>query len=590
MNFLAIIFKCMGLAILYPLMMIIVSKGKHIISRLTISLLLLLNSWIATYLFLNDCYSSPFKVVLIQIFLLFVVSVLDTSIVSWGEKNRIDPLNSLSYKINEVTNFITGTVAIIMTVVVLITYAVSSKANANTVNVQTYPTTANAPMTQIEGNSKDIPVVNNNETVNVQTKNSLSVLNHPEFYDVNHMRVQLYKGKLVYIAPLDFANSNYFTYRKARYVEGYFIIDATRKDAQPKYVKQKLYYTPKAFFKHDVKRQMYKVVAPKGLVISEDEPQLEISDNGTPYYVSTVYRTMALGTRTDFSKYWVVTVNAVTGKTSFYSVHNKPKWLDVVVSPSFAASELLQYGEYRNGFWNRRGILFNNSNIGVMPTVSGVGTEADGKVTPVLYNNKLYYFATLTSANERQTSVLAYAYIDASTGKVNIYREKDNAMTPDRAMSLAKNKKRAEKWKPAMPLLYNIDGKPTWVVSLLDSNNAFQQYSYIEAGGNGKLDTIALGDNAKDTLDAYRAKFNGGIPTPKNSSSGVNTVKKGIIDRVARFDNNNVRFMLKGDNDIYSISVSNSPQAIFLQPNDKVKITGKKTNTYVVVETISLTK
>ena len=163
-------------------------------------------------------------------------------------------------------------------------------------------------------------------------------------------------------------------------------------------------------------------------------------------------------------------------------------------------------------------------------------------------------------------------------------------MTPDKAMKFARNQKRAEKWKPSAPMLYRVDGRQTWVVSLLDSNDAFKNYVYVAADGNGNSGTIASGISANDTLDNYRSLLNGSSTTASSTDVGTQVTKSGRIYRVARFSNDSVRFMLKGSKDVYSVPLSKFPEAVFLQQDDKVELSGKLHSSYVVVNNLEIKK
>lgn len=45
-----------------------------------------------------------------------------------------------------------------------------------------------------------------------------------------------------------------------------------------------------------------------------------------------------------------------------------------------------------------------------------------------------------------------------------------------------------------MPILYNIEGVPTWIISLLDTNGIFKGYVYISATDS---DILVDGDDAE---------------------------------------------------------------------------------------------
>lgn len=583
MDYFLIMLKISGLALIYPVVLGLVFtfknkdykistgiKGTVLVSILNAIVILLL-AWIPLYFWQVKWYATPVTLIVSNAVYLFIAS-----------------LCCLAY--DNAFNHVTLSSTAIVFVIGLFAFVGMdigySDNMAYTANINKYKTTADAPMPEIDTKTKELPVVNSNKTVRVIANNSISQVKNSNAYNIDHMRVQYYRGKLKYIVPLDF-DGGYFKYRKYREVPGYLVIDATEKDPQVKYVEKSLKYTPSAYFGHDVKRLMYKKVANQGLTISNDSPQLEITDNNEPYYVTTAFKNSHTTSLIDFSQFWVVTVNAINGKTNLYRVQDKPKWLDIAITPNIALKELKQYTEYRNGWWNLHGVV-TSYKYGVSVPVEDVGTEADSDtLTPISYKGKIYYFATLTSYRSEQTSVQGYAYIDAETGKMYLYKEKSNAMTPNIAETYAKNRMRQYKFKATMPLLYRIDGKPTWVVSMVDNKGAFMKYVYLEANGNGTQDTVAIGNNAKDTLDNYRALFKGGVGAVDSSNVGKSIKRKGVIDRVARYNDNTVRFMLKGNSSVYSVSISKMPQAIFLESGDKVSIICKVHDSIITVESMN---
>ena len=113
---------------------------------------------------------------------------------------------------------------------------------------------------------------------------------------------------------------------------------------------------------------------------------------------------------------------------------------------------------------------------------------------------------------------------------------------------------------------------------------------YVAADGNGNSGTIASGISANDTLDNYRSLLNGSSTTASSTDVGKQVTKSGRIYRVARFSNDSVRFMLKDSKDVYSVPLSKFPEAVFLQQDDKVELSGKLHSKYVVVNNLEIKK
>ena len=122
-----------------------------------------------------------------------------------------------------------------------------------------------------------------------------------------------------------------------------------------------------------------------------------------------------------------------------------------------------------------------------------------------------------------------------------------------------------------MPVLYNIDGVPTWIVSLMDSKGIFKKYVYVNAVDN---DIVVDADAAQNALDAYRIEL--ATKGSNNTSSEAANLKeiKGSVSRVtivASEAQTVVSFLLENDKTIYSVTTNNSPMALFLKEGDLVK-------------------
>ncbi|WP_262316838.1 hypothetical protein [Lacticaseibacillus parakribbianus] len=448
---------------------------------------------------------------------------------------------------------------------------VDAKQVANNAPVISYQSTTKAPLPVVGGKKAQAPVVNAPATVLTQVNNSLSNIPNANVYAVDHVRAQINGGKLVYVAPLDFDGS-FFRYLRYKQVDGYFKVDATSKSASPRFVKKAMRYTPAAYFGQDARRLMYAATATSGYVMMSNTPQLEIAEDGTPYYVATLVRRYGVTNRQDFRHKAVVTLNAESGQLHFYrNLAQKPDWLDVAIDPTTASSQVAAWGAERNGWWNANG--WGGARNGVMVAVTGAGTEGhDNDVTPVMYDGQIYYQQSLTSAKSAQTSVMGYTFTDAATGKTYYYRETHDAMTPDRAQKLAKDMMKQTGWKPKMPMLYRIDGRPTWVVSMLDSSDAFRSYVYLLASGNGTQSTVATGSDADAALTAYRALF-GSDPTAA-ATAGKKTKVQGTVNRVS-LSGDAMSFLLDDDPVVYTVSVKTDPRARFIMAGDKLTFTAR---------------
>lgn len=85
-----------------------------------------------------------------------------------------------------------------------------------------------------------------------------------------------------------------------------------------------------------------------------------------------------------------------------------------------------------------------------------------------------------------------------------------------------------------MPILYNINSRPTWVMTILDSTSAIRGYYYLDAADQSVYGT---GSTPTSAFDAFRqALVNSGEKIGNTDKATMKSVK-GVVDRVAVVSN-----------------------------------------------------
>lgn len=446
---------------------------------------------------------------------------------------------------------------------------------ANSVNVSYYQKDKQAKMPVISSKDKQIHLLNSSATVRNWAAMSLNQLtDNPSFYKLDkNVSLQYYHGKLVYLIPLHYTNS-VLKHLRSSYVPGYLIVDATTKNAKPKFVKCKMYYSPTHYLNNNAVRKMnFKAI--ENHITTSDDMIFQLDAKGTPYYVSTGYKEYFMSEFSNYSSYHTVTINAITGKVTDYSTGNQPKWLSMCITPETAKAQLSDYAKYKETSYYAFQFFQEK----------GKKTSTSGNAI-IGYHGKVYYVATLQNYNTNQKAIDSYVYLDAQTGKLYQYHTNANVMTPLTACKTAINAMNEKGWQARLPLMYRINGIPTWVITITDDDGVFRKYAYVRGDGLATNDNVAIGDDAQDTLTNYLALFNGTDKTISGSEAGKQVVNSGVISKIGRFDDNNIRFKLANSAYVYNISTKQSQNAIFLNKGDRIKVTGRLQNNLVVVTTI----
>lgn len=411
-------------------------------------------------------------------------------------------------------------------------------------------------------NEDNTPIAVAPESARNKVQKAMSVVPNTQFYDLGKLQAQQIDGEIVYVAPVEF--SSFWRYWRGKETEGYFKIAATNINAQPEFVENKMRYTNSSFFNHNVQRVVYGKHPDH---IQSGEAQIEVDDEGKPWYVQTIYKPLLFSNRPDMNEISVALVDPVSGDVETYDADQAPEFVEGSVSSELASIENEYFGKYVNGWLNS---IFGKKDVKI-PNESG--TESD--VTPIFSEDgEMFYFTDMASPKENIDSALGYTLINARTGALTYYNgQKNQGIMDSKGAIQIVNKQYPEKnWTGTMPVLYNVDGHPTWVVNVLDPNGLFKEYAYIKADDS---DFAVFGETAKETLNAYRLQI-AQSPSSVGGSEGVDlTEKSGTVNRVlvtSTDSRQSVQFLLEGETTIYTVNTSKAPLAIFLQDGDAVDL------------------
>ena len=238
-------------------------------------------------------------------------------------------------------------------------------------------------------------------------KKAFGQVPNTSYYELGNLQIQKVNDEFVYIAPVEF--SGFFKWFKGKETPGYFILSATDSTANPLFVESEMAYTPSSYFNKKTERA-FRLQYPS--YIFYGAVQLEIDDNGNPFYVQS-YGDF-ISARNGFKADGVAVMDAKTGKMKDYSLDDAPEFIDGAISPEAVSLKNSYFGNYVHGFWNS---YFGKSDV-KLP--SDEGTEAN--VSPI-FDEKgvMYYFTDFTSPKEGVDSMLGYALTNGRTGKATYY-------------------------------------------------------------------------------------------------------------------------------------------------------------------------
>ncbi len=315
-----------------------------------------------------------------------------------------------------------------------------------------------------------------------------------------------------------------------------------------------------------------------------DTPHFEIDEEGNPYWLCPILdKTIGLFGGTDAKG--VVLVNAVTGEMIEYdmeTVKTDPtlQWIDIVYTESILIEQFDYYGKYQKGFINS---VLGQDNV-------RMSTEGANYLAQ---NDDVYLYTGVTSATNDQ-AIIGFVLINMRTKDASFYSISGAKETS--AQASAQGEVQDYKYTATFPILLNINGQPTYFMSLKDSDNLVKRYAMVNVEN---YQVVAVGQKISECTEQYveRLKQNNinikvdieGIDdiTPEDTDAPeveTETVKGTVTDiRTAVMGGESVYFIEVDDSGIYyTIEASKAENVVILNEGDKVTITFEKSESEIV--------
>ncbi|CEN90507.1 cell shape-determining protein [[Clostridium] sordellii] len=319
----------------------------------------------------------------------------------------------------------------------------------------------------------------------------------------------------------------------------------------------KIVYQPDAYLHQDLRRHMYL----KGYVnVGMTDFTLEIDDKGKPYWIVTLYEN-AVGYEGK-NAIGIATVDTQSGEVKSYDIKDAPKWIDRIQPQEFVTEQINDWGTYINGFLNsvisEKGVL--------------VATEG----TSLVYgeDGKSYWYTGITSAGA-DDSTIGFMLVDTRTKEAKLYKQP--GATETAAMVSATGKVQEKNYDATFPVMYNILGKPTYVMSLKDKAGLVKMVAFVSVED---FNIVGIGDTKEEALRSYREQLKSKGNNVQVENENTKAVKTGTVKRISSDvidGNTSYYFTLEGINDsIFIVSSKVSHEVPLTKEGDSIKISYDK--------------
>ena len=369
-----------------------------------------------------------------------------------------------------------------------------------------------------------------------------------QFY-VSDIYTQInYNGSVVRVTPLEYDGIiKYFSNRKDG-IKGYISVDSVNGEVHLVKLDKGLRYMPSSMFNENLYRKL-RFSYPTKIF---GDVSFEIDDEGIPYFIVPVISYSGVGLKRDVKG--VIIFNPVDGSSNYYDSLSVPKWVDNVYKADVILEQVNDWGKYTKGFWNS---IFGQRNV--VATTDGYNYMA--------YNDDIYLYTGITSLATDESNI-GFILTNMRTKETKYYAVP--GAEEYSAMASSEGQVQQMGYVSTFPLLINLNGRPTYLMSLKDNAGLVKMYSFVDVVDYQK---VVVTDSSLGIREASRNYLT------KLGLDGVNVdkliVKKIKIKSINSYiiDGNSVFFIVDEEGNKYSVNISVNKDILpFLSVGDTVSV------------------
>lgn len=467
---------------------------------------------------------------------------------------------------------IPGVIIGLLVVVVVIGFVVSSeffraKSYSEIISVETRSFTDEIEAEDINS-FKEIPKLDNDSATQLANKalGDLAEKGYVSQFTASTQSTQInYNGTPVRVAPLQYASIIKWLYNTSEGLPGYVIINMA--DESTEFKEGTIKYSTAEYFNKKLSRHL-RFEYPTYMF---GDATFEINDAGTPYWICPILdKTIGLFGGTDVIG--AILVDAATGECVEYDMEalrndKSLQWIDRVYDSDLIVEQYNYYGKYRDGFWNS---ILGQKNV--ITSTQGYNYIAK--------DDDVWMYTGVTSVTS-DSSITGFVLVNQRTKETQYYPVTGG--TEASAQEAAQGRVKDLGYTATFPLIVNIDGQPTYFMSLKDASEIVQQYALINVNQYNKIGATSTDLSA--CLDNYRKSL---------TANGVQAEDAPVADETpdvpkaevltATGEVTEIRTAVKGGESYYyvklalnesyfSVSASQAEEVVILNVGDSVTVT-----------------
>ena len=379
-----------------------------------------------------------------------------------------------------------------------------------------------------------------------------------QFY-VSNLYTQInYNNEIIRVTPLEYNGLFKYISNYKEGVKGYITVDSVTGESKLVKLEKGMKYMPSAILMDNLDRKL-RFEYPTKIF---GEKTFELDNEGNPYWIVPTIKYSGVEIMKEIEG--AIILDPITGKSKFYDVKDIPTWVDHVYSASLIIEQLDDWGQYKDGFLNS---IFGQKNVTM--TTDGYNYMA--------MNDDVYLYTGITSVSTDESN-LGFVLTNMRTKETNFYSVP--GAEEYSAMESAKGQVQQMKYEATFPLLINLNGKPTYLMSLKDNAGLVKMYAFVDVVDYQKVVVTDASAGIEVAAKNYLGEANIEVDDSKLETKKI-TVKS--ID-TAVIDGYTYYYIKDTERNKYMASISiNKEKLPFVEVGSVVTISYQKTDNEVIV-------
>jgi hypothetical protein len=397
-----------------------------------------------------------------------------------------------------------------------------------------------------------IPTIDRDMAERLGSRKLGEMLNLVSQFDVSTEYTQIaYQGKSVRVSPLEYVNFFRWLNNRKDGIPHYVTVDMVTGESALVDLKKNIHYSHSGFFGDDITRHIF-FHHPTAMF---EKPVFELDEEGNPYYIASIVKRQFsfMGPKEVIG---VFVVDASTGEITRYDKENVPDWVDRVFPADMLMTQINYNGQYQSGFLNsvisKKGVIQNA-----------------GGYNYIVLDNDLYLYTGMTSVASDESNI-GFVLVNSRTKEAKRYNV--STATEWSAMESAQGSVQEKGYKSTFPLLFNMENKPVYLLSLKDDAGLIKLYAFVNATNYQK---VGVGNSLTAAWNAYT----GGVTDIATDETKEIVETKTITGTIAAMESvvidgeTTYYFTLQDDaKTIYIAKVSINKQLPFIKAGDNVTL------------------